>query len=108
MPYIIVLIVMTIVGAFAGYNLKKASAAKGLKKLLLSRNFYIGGLLYFLSALMNIYILKYLEYSVVLPLTSITYIWTLLISFYFLREKISIKKVVGLSAIILGAICIVI
>jgi drug/metabolite transporter (DMT)-like permease len=108
MLYIILLIVMTFIGAFAGYNLKKASSANGIKGLILEKNFYIGGFLYFLSALMNIYILKYLDYTMVLPLTAITYIWTLLISFYFLHEIVSIKKVIGIFAILLGAVCIVI
>ena len=45
-------------------------------------------------------------YSVVLPLTAITYIWTLVISNRILKEKISRKKIVGVLCILVGAILI--
>ncbi|MFR2167688.1 MAG: hypothetical protein ACLS5W_07540 [Coprococcus sp.] len=47
--------------------------------------------MYLVSALLNIYVLRYLDYSVVLPLTSVTYIWTMVISYFILKEKISKK-----------------
>ncbi len=105
--YYIILIVMTIIGSIASLFLKKASNSETIIKLLKNKNIYIGGFLYLLSALLNIYILRYLDYSVVLPLTSITYIWTLIISYCILKEKISFKKILGITLIILGAIVIV-
>lgn len=108
MIYFLVLIIMTMVGALAGYSLKRASASEGIFNLLKCKYFYYGAILYFLSALMNIYVLRYLDYSVVLPLTSITYIWTMVLSFYKLNEKISKKKIIGIVAIIIGAICVAI
>ncbi|OJU12365.1 MAG: multidrug transporter [Clostridiales bacterium 43-6] len=100
----LLLVAMTILGAFAAFFLKKASAGDGILSILKSLNFYIGGFLYFVSALINIYILKHLDYSVVLPLTSITYIFTMLISHQFLKEKITTKKIIGVSLILIGSI----
>ena len=108
MIYYIILIIMTIVGSIASFYLKRSSASAGLKQLMLNKFLYIGGGLYFLSALINIYVLMYLDYSVVLPLTSITYVWTMIISYYKLSEKISKKKVVGICAILIGAVCVAI
>jgi drug/metabolite transporter (DMT)-like permease len=108
MVYFIILILMTIVGASAAFFLKKSSASEGLKKLLLNKFLYIGGGLYFISALMNIYVLRHLDYSVVLPLTSITYIWTMVISYYKLSEKITVKKIIGICSILIGAVCVAI
>ncbi|WP_017413600.1 EamA family transporter [Clostridium tunisiense] len=104
---LMLLLTMTILGAFAGLFLKKASSSP-FKSLILNINLYLGGGLYFLSALINIYILKYLDYSVVLPLTSMTYIWTMLISFFILHEKISVKKIIGIALILVGALCVAI
>lgn len=104
----IFLIIMTLMGAFAALFLKKASNFKSIKSLVYDINFYIGGILYFLSALINIYVLRFLEYSIVLPLTSITYIWTMVISYYVFKEKISSKKIAGVGLIIFGAILIAI
>ena len=67
---------------------------------------YIGGFLYLASAVFNIWILRYLEYSVVLPLTSFTYIWTMILSHILLEEKITIKKIVGVILILVGAVCV--
>lgn len=104
--YYVYLIIMTLIGAFAALFLKKASDFKNIKLLLYDVNFYIGGILYFLSALINIYVLRFLDYSIVLPLTSITYIWTMIISYLVFKEKITSKKIVGIGMIILGAILI--
>lgn len=99
---------MTMLGAFAGFFLKKLSADSKMVNSILNPNLYLGGGLYFISALLNIYLLKYLNYSVILPLTSITYIWTMIISYYLLREKVTFKKVVGVCLIMVGSLVLVI
>jgi drug/metabolite transporter (DMT)-like permease len=99
---------MTVLGALASLCLKRASGFKSLKQLLLNFNFYLGGGLYFICALINIYVLKYLDYSTVLPLTSITYIWTIVLSYFVLKEKIGLRKIVGITGIIIGAFLIAI
>lgn len=106
MLYYMILILMTIIGSFASLYLKKASSANSLGQLMCNQYLYIGGSLYFISALMNIYVLRYLNYSVVLPLTSITYIWTMVLSYYKLGELITRKKIIGIMSILLGAILV--
>ena len=97
---------MTLAGAFAGFFLKRASGNLNLKALITNYNFYCGGFLYLIAALINIYVLRFLDYSVVLPLSSITYIWTMVISYYLLKEKITVKKVLGILLILLGTLFI--
>ena len=104
--YVLILI-MTVMGSVASLFLKKASSFKKLKELLLNINLYIGGFLYLVSAILNIIVLKSMEYSIVLPLTSLTYVWTMFISYLFLKEYISLKKIIGVSLIVFGAIIIV-
>ena len=69
-------------------------------------NLYIGGALYLASAVANIIVLKKMEYSIVLPLTSITYIWTMILSYMILKEKITKKKIGGVILILIGAVCV--
>ena len=102
----LLLISMTILGSVAALFLKKASKTEGIKKLIKNRNLYIGGALYLISAFINIYVLRYLDYSIVLPLTSITYIWTMVLSFFVLKEKITIRKAIGVIGIVIGAVLI--
>ena len=94
---------MTVLGAVAGMFLKKASSKLEIKSLVFNYNLYLGAFLYFLSAIINIYVLKFLDYSKALPLTSITYVWGLIISFLVFKEKVGIKKFVGIFLITLGA-----
>lgn len=101
--YIVLIVAMTFTGAFASLLFKKASQSIGLKALILNYNLYVGGGLYFAASLINIYVLKFVDYSVVLPLTSITYIWTMILSYFFLHEKIGGKKIVGVVLILIGA-----
>lgn len=104
--YIAVLVVMTLLGAAASLFLKKASGSEGILALIKNVNFYIGGMLYLLAAVLNIYILKFLDYSVVLPLTSLTYIWTMALSYFVLKEKITGRKIVGVALILAGAVAV--
>ena len=94
-------------GALASYCFKKATL--GLEDLnipgLLRQKFlWIGGLLYIVASVNNIILLGYLEYSILLPLSAITYIWTMIIAYKLLGEKITAKKMIGVAAIICGAV----
>lgn len=104
MQYFSILIVMTILGAAASLFLKRASGTEGIRGLFLNRNLYTGAFLYLAAAILNIWLLRKLDYSVVLPLTSLTYIWTMLLSRFFLRERITARKIGGVTLILVGAI----
>lgn len=97
---------MTVLGSFASLFFKNASGSKSITKTLCNKFLYLGIALYVLAAILNVMILKYLDYSVVLPLTSVTYVWTMLISFFILKEKLSFKKILGVLFILSGAIIV--
>ncbi|MFK4437423.1 EamA family transporter [Paenibacillus sp. RC21] len=104
---IILLILMTMCGALGGLFLKKLSLYTiGINRPFLTHLFW-AGLLYILGALLNILLLKYLPYTVVYPLTSITYIWTLIFSKIYLKETISARKIGGVLLIICGAFILI-
>ncbi len=104
--YFLLLLIMTVLGSVASLFLKKASGANGIFLMLKNINLYIGAGLYLASAVLNIWILRYLDYSVVLPLTSLTYIWTMVLSYMILKERITKKKIIGVLLILLGAIMV--
>lgn len=106
MIYLALVLLMTFMGAIASLFLKRASGSDNFVKMLTNVNLYIGGFIYITAAFINIFVLKFLDYAVVLPLTSITYIWTMVLSYLILREKITKKKIVGVILILLGAICV--
>jgi drug/metabolite transporter (DMT)-like permease len=101
---VVILLVETFLSSLASYFLKKASPADGGNKikLLLSPFFYLGGVMYVIAALGNIYLLQKLPYAIVLPLGSITYIWTMFLSNRLLGEKITKRKILGMIIIIAG------
>ena len=103
--YLLLCLIMTVFGAFGGLFFKKAADTGGsFLKIVLSPYLYCGGLLYVIGALLNILALKGLDYTVVLPITAVTYVWTLLISYFILKEKLTGKKVAGVVLIIVGAL----
>ena len=102
----LLLLLMTFLGAAAALFLKKAASAGGGPAVLKNANFYTGGFLYFVSAVLNIIVLRRMDYSMVLPLTSITYIWTMIISYAVLKEKMTLRKICGVALIVIGAVCI--
>lgn len=97
------LLLMGPTASVASLFLKK-SIAGGLdpRNLVRSPYFYLGGMLYLVSALLNLYLLKQMPYSIVVPLGSLTYIWTLGISYKFLSEEITKQKIWGIVLILIG------
>lgn len=98
-------ILMTLIGAFGAFFFKgSAEKAKGILALVWTPSFYLGGFLYGLSALLNVILLRYVDYTILYPMTAITYIWSLIISGFFLEEKITKHKIVGISLICSGVV----
>lgn len=106
--FVLVIFIFTLLGSYGGYCFKKAADQPTIFGILVSPRLYVGGVFYLGSMLLNIYTLKYMPYNIVFPLTSITYIWTLIISRACLNEKITKKKLIGIILLIIGAICMVI
>lgn len=104
--YFAILLIMTILGSVASLFLKKASGSDGILAIIKNINLYIGACIYLVSAMLNIIVLRYLDYSVVLPLTSLTYIWTMILSYMILKERFTKRKVVGVVLILIGAVCV--
>ena len=102
MIYYLLLVCMTFMASLASLFLKKASSTSLLQQLR-NINFYIGGIIYLSAAVLNIYILRYLNYSIVMPLGSLTYIWTMLNARFFLKEKITLRKSMGIVLVVAGA-----
>ena len=104
---LLVIVFMTMLGALGGFFFKRSSAAtSSLKAIATNKSVYIGGILYVAAALLNVWVLKFMPYSVVMPMTAITYIWTMILSRLLLKEKITVKKMIGIAAIIVGAVFI--
>jgi len=104
----IILILFTLLGSIGGFFFKKAvDNSQVIIKTIFETYLYIGIILYIGSAFLNILVLKELPYTVVLPLTSITYIWSFLLAYILLDEKIGFKKILGILFIIVGCFLLV-
>jgi drug/metabolite transporter (DMT)-like permease len=97
---------MTLLGSFGGFFFKKSTSGPSVMSIVKSKFLYIGGCLYVSSAIVNIYVLKYMPLSVVLPMTAITYIWSMITSKILLKEKITKYKLTGMIFIVIGVIFI--
>ncbi len=105
MRYVLV-ILMTLLGAIASALFKKATGDYSFKRLFFSSVFICGALLYGLGALLNIYLLTIIQYSKLVPMISLSYIWSMIIAKFFFKEKISGVKITGLIVLIIGVFLI--
>lgn len=97
--------VMTFGGASGAFFFKQGvQNVKSITGLFVQTKLYLGGALYVLSALMNIFLLRFLDYSVLYPMTAITYVWSALLAKFFLGERISLLKAIGIAAICIGVL----
>ena len=104
----ILILPMTLIASFASFFFKKSSAGGTIFNIIRNKYFYIGGFLYVITAFCNIWLVKRMPYSMLVPMGSICYIWTMLIAYLFLKEKIGMGKIIGVFLILSGLICIVV
>jgi len=73
---------------------------------LLLPNIILGLFLYFLALLIYLYSLAKLQLSLAYPLLSFSFIFVTIFSVLLLKEKITIKRAIGISFIIIGVILV--
>lgn len=100
---ILYIIIATWIGAFGALFLKKGSNFK-FKEFYKNYTLFFGLLLYGLSSILFIYTLRFGELSIIYPLTSLSYVWVICLSIWFLKEKITKRKWLGIIFIIIGVI----
>lgn len=101
----IILLLMTLLGALGGFYLKISTGkVTNFSGLIKCKEFYMGGIFYCVGALLNIYLLKFIPYSIVMPLNALTYIWAFILGVAVLKEKINKEKVISVIFIIIGVI----
>lgn len=96
---------MTLVGAMGAFFLKAGmDRVDGLISLLREPRIWLGGGCYVTGALCNVLLLRVLDYSVVYPMTAITYVWSMALSAAFLGERIGRRKLAGVALILAGVL----
>ena len=100
--------VASFVGSFGALYLKTGAAKLnlGLRYLILNGRLLLGVTLFGASSLAYVVALRQGELSVLYPLVSMGYIWTLVWSALFLKERITRNKLLGLLLIVLGIVLI--
>jgi multidrug transporter EmrE-like cation transporter len=101
-------IMSTIIGSFGALFFKYYSNSSNNKKLFSFFNIYLylGFLYYGISALIYVFALKFVDLSTIYPVAGLNYVWVMLLSAKFLKEKVNVLKLFGLIFIIAGVILI--
>jgi len=94
---------MTLAGAVGAVFLKEGmDRVDGPASLFKTPRIYLGGCFYLTGAVLNILLLRRLPYSVLYPITAVTYIWSMLLSALFLGERVTRRKLAGVALILAG------
>lgn len=112
--YIVITVINCFIGAIAAFILKKSGnkieklkpLSEGIRNIWKS-GVLLGILIYGLTAVLSIYILRKLDVTLFFPLTSTTYIFSFILAKKYLNEKITKNKIIGIILIIIGVILIV-
>lgn len=101
-------LLMTLCGSLGALFFKRGAARlTSLRALVTTPQLWLGGGFYLAGAAMNIVLLRAYAYSVVYPLTSLTYVWSLVLSAAVLHERITACKLLGVAAVCLGVFLLV-
>ena len=77
-----------------------------LKKKLM-KNLILIALIFGIGLIFGVLALRFGNLSIIYPITSLVYVWTVILSKYVLKEDVKLKEVLGVIFIILGIILIV-
>lgn len=100
---ILAVLAMTLAGAAGAFFLKTGmDRLDGFASLFRTPRIYLGGCFYSIGALLNIVLLRYLDYSILYPMTAITYVWSMGLSAAFLGERLTKQKLIGVAIILAG------
>lgn len=95
------LIAMTLFGSLGSVFFKGFTSKKQLSLL------FFGFTSYGIGALLNIYLLKELPYTVVMPANALTFLWALLFAKLIFKESIGVIKIAGVFFIISGLMLLI-
>ena len=101
---ILLVLFCALLGAFGQifFKLSSGTFSISLDGLLKNWKFLLGAFLYASSAILFIYSLKHGNLSLLYPLIATSYIWVTLLSFFILKEPISLINFVGVGFILAG------
>jgi uncharacterized membrane protein len=100
------LIVGTFLAAWGALYFKKGSTDNTTGRMFSYLTLLKGLSLYGLSGIFYLSALHMEELSVVYPFVSLTYVWAVVFSRAYLNERINRYKILGLTLIIIGIVCI--
>ncbi|MBR9702920.1 EamA family transporter [Candidatus Woesearchaeota archaeon] len=97
---------ITLIGAFGAFFFKKSSEHFSLNpfKLIKDWHFILAASLYAVSSIGYVSLLKVEQLSILYPLASFQYIWAAILGALLLGEKITKRKMLGMSIIMIGII----
>ncbi len=101
---LVLVISSTLLGAGGALFFKKGVGS--IRKMFTSGYLWYGLFLYGLSVILYVAALRFEELTVVYPLVSLTYIWTIIFAAKYLNEKITSTKIIAVSGIIVGVLFI--
>jgi uncharacterized membrane protein len=104
MGAISLVILGTLIGSWGAILFKLASKDFSIHPLKLIRNWklFLGGSFYLASTVPFLIAIKYGELSLLYPFASLSYVWVVLLSMFFLKEKMNVWKWLGIVLIIFG------
>ncbi|WP_422657201.1 EamA family transporter [Paenibacillus sp. EC2-1] len=95
------LLAMTLFGSLGSVLFKGFTSKKKLSLL------FLGFASYGTGALLNIYLLKELPYTLVMPANALTFLWALLFAKIIFKETIGVIKIAGVVFIMSGLILLI-
>ena len=95
-------VISTVFGALGSLFLKLVSKNLKVRELISNKSLFLGLFLFVLATIFIIFALKFGELSKVFPITSLTYVWVAVLSWKFLKEKMTKGKTAAFLLIVMG------
>lgn len=104
---IILVLISTFMVSFGALYLKIGSKkVRNIKTLIFNKIIILSVLFFAGASVFYIWGLKHEDLSVLYPVISLSYVWVILLSIKFLKEKMNLYKWLGIIVIIIGVIFI--
>jgi len=102
---ILLILPMTLLGSLGAFFFKRSTERMtGMLSLLTIPDFYLGGVLYLCGAMMNVALLRIMDYTILYPMSALGYVWSMVLASLFLGEKVTANKLFGVAMLGVGVV----
>lgn len=95
-------VIGTIVGAVGAFYLKIGASKLSLDNMFSNIRLWFGIFTYVIGLALFVVALRFGDLNIIFPITGLTYVWSLVLAKYILKEAVTLQRIIGIILVMCG------